>query len=273
WVHTHLFGSDFWGRLAAKSAGVPKIATTEHNLNVDFGFWRKVALRTTQNLADQYVAISKQVKSYLIKDIRVPENKIRLIYNGLDLKRIMRRPSRPPHDVPKLIFVGRLEPQKNLEFILKVLSGIKQPWELSVVGTGSLEASLKHLAEELKIAPRVRFLGAREDVPELLANHDFFLFPSLWEGFGLAVVEAAAAGVPVLASDLPVLRELINDDIATFLPANDQAAWTQAIQSALADPRPFLEKAGRAAAANWSRFSEEHMAGQYAQIYENPARQ
>lgn len=267
WVHTHLFGSDFWGRLAAKSAGVTKIATTEHNLNVDFSIWRMWGLKITKHLADNYVAISEQVKNYLIKDIGVPEKNIKLIYNGLDLKRIRRRPARPPHDIPKLIFVGRLEQQKNPEFILGVLATIRQPWELSVVGTGSLEAHLKHLAEELKIAPRVRFLGARQDVPELLANHDFFLFPSLWEGFGLAVVEAAAAGVPVLASDLPVLRELIDDEIATLLPPNNQAAWTQAIQSALADPRPFLEKAGRAAAADWSRFSEEHMAAQYAEIY------
>ncbi len=272
WVHTHLFGSDFWGRLAAKSAGVPKIATTEHNLNADFSIWRVLGLKMTKHLADQYIAISEQVKSYLIKNIGVTPKKIKLIYNGLDLKRILRRPSRPPHDIPKLIYVGRLEPQKNPEFLLRVLSTIKQPWELSVIGTGSLELALKNLAEELKIAPRVRFLGARQDVPQLLADQDFFLFPSLWEGFGLAVVEAAAAGVPVLASDLPVLRELINNEIATLLPANDQAAWAQAIQSALADPRPFLEKAGRAAAADWSRFSEEHMASQYAEIYEDPAR-
>jgi glycosyltransferase involved in cell wall biosynthesis/SAM-dependent methyltransferase len=267
WVHTHLFGSDFWGRLAAWTAGVPKIATTEHNLNSDFSFWRNASLRLTQRLADEYVAISGQVKNYLIRRIGVTEKKIRLIYNGLDLKRIIPRLNRPPQDIPKLIFVGRLEEQKNPEFLLKVLANIKQPWELSVVGSGSLELKLKNMAEELKIAPRIRFLGVRQDVPELLASHDLFLFPSLWEGFGLAVVEAAAAGLPVMASDLPVLRELLNNEIATLLPANDQVAWAQAIQSALADPRPFLEKAGRAAAADWSRFSEEHMAALYAEIY------
>lgn len=269
WVHTHLFGSDFWGRLASKSAGVPKIATTEHNLNSDFSLWRVLALKLTKNLADEYVAISKQVKDYLIRRLGVTDRKIHLIYNGLDIKHIKRRPETSFHDIPKLIFVGRLESQKNPEPLLRSLAPIKQPWELSLVGSGSLEPKLKNLADELRIAPRVHFMGIRQDVPELLVQSDLFLFPSLWEGFGLAVVEAAAAGVPVLTADLPVLRELLSEDQAVFLPPGNVDAWTQAIESALADPAPLLTKAQHAAAADWSRFSEEHMAAQYVQIYEH----
>ncbi|MFA6099415.1 MAG: glycosyltransferase [Patescibacteria group bacterium] len=267
WVHTHLFGSDFWGRLAAKSAGVPKIATTEHNLNSDFSFWRVLSLKITKNLADEYVAISKQVKGYLVKSLGLSDKKIRLIYNGIDLKRIRRRSGTQFHDIPKLIFVGRLEPQKDPELILKALAPLKQPWELSVVGSGSLGPRLKHLADELRITPRIRFMGVRQDVPELLTEHDLFLFPSLWEGFGLVVLEAAAAGVPVITSDLPVVRELLSEDQVVFVPAGNVEAWTRAIESALADPAPLLAKAQHAADADWSRFSEEHMAAQYAEIY------
>ncbi|MDD2785402.1 MAG: glycosyltransferase [Patescibacteria group bacterium] len=266
-VHTHLFGSDFWGRLAARFAGVRQIVTTEHNTNVEFGLLRTTALRLTKNLATKHVAISMQVKDYLRKTIGVAEKEIEVIYNGTDLRRVKRRSGSLLQDVPKFIFVGRLEEQKNPVMLLKVLAAVKRPWRLSVVGAGSLEARLKSLAEELKITPRVDFLGLRDDVPELLARHDFFLFPSRWEGFGLAVLEAAVAGLPVIASDLPVLHEILKDDQATFLPADDAKAWSSAIESALTDSVPFFAKAARAASSDWSKFSQATMVGKYADVY------
>ena len=266
-VHTHLFGSDFWGRLAARTAGIRSIVTTEHNVNPDLGFVRTSLLKLLKGLSLKYIAISQSVEKYLKDIIGVPADRIRLIYNGLDLKHIIPRTGSAWRDVPRLIFVGRLEPQKDPELILRALAPIRKPWALAMVGVGSLESQLKELAEELKISARVSFLGRREDVPELLADHDLFLFPSRWEGFGLAVIEAAAAGVPVLASDLPVLRELLTPDQATFLPPGDEEAWTQAIDSALADSAPLAMKAQHAAAADWSRFSQERMAEQYAKLY------
>ncbi|MHB8830862.1 MAG: glycosyltransferase [Patescibacteria group bacterium] len=266
-VNTHLFGSDFWGRLAARSSGLRKIVTTEHNVNADFSLWRTLALRLVSGLSLVYIAITQNVKRYLMAKISIPEKKIKVIYNGLDLKRIKTRSGSLFHDVPKLIFVGRLEKQKNLELVLKALEPIKRPWQLTVVGVGSEVQELKDLADSLKIAPRVHFLGVRDDVPDLLAQHDLFVFPSRWEGFGLAVIEAAAAGVPVLTADLPVLHELMADEQVTFLPLNDQAAWTKTIESALADPAPWVAKAQHAAAADWSRFSEDRMAAQYAEVY------
>lgn len=266
-VHTHLFGSDFWGRLAARSVGLRKIVTTEHNVNADFSLARTLALRLLSGLSLVYIAITQNVKHYLMAKIGVSEKKIKVIYNGLDLKRIKTRAGSLFHDVPKLIFVGRLEKQKNLEFVLRALESIKRPWQLTVVGVGSEAQELKDLADSLKIAARVHFLGVRNDVPDLLAQHDLFVFPSRWEGFGLAVIEAAAAGVPVLTADLPVLRELMNEEQVTFLPLDNQEAWTVAVESALADPAPWVAKAQHAAAADWSRFSEERMAAQYAEIY------
>jgi len=266
-VHTHLFGSDFWGRLVARSAGVRRIVTTEHNTNVEFGLLRTTALRLTKNLATKHVAISLQVKDYLRKTIGVAEKEIEVIYNGTDLRRVKRRSGSLLQDVPKFIFVGRLEEQKNPEMILRALAAVKRPWSLSIVGVGSLEARLKSLAEELKITPRVEFLGLRDDVPELLARHDFFLFPARWEGFGLAVLEAAVAGLPVIASDLPVLHEILKDDQATFLPADDAKAWSSTIESALTDSVPFFAKAVRAASSDWSKFSQATMVEKYADVY------
>lgn len=267
-VHTHLFGGDTWGRLAARLAGLKNIVTTEHNVNPDYSRTRSLVLRLMAGFSVKYAAISKMVSVYLQDRVGVPQTKIRLIYNGLDLSKIKKRSGTLLHDIPRIIYVGRLEEQKNPELLLRALSYIKQPWQLTVVGDGSLRQKLCNLAYELRLAPRVSFLGVREDVPDLLADHDLFCFPSKWEGFGLAVIEAAAAGIPVLCSDLPVLRELLDDSQVTFVPSDDIQAWSQAVRSVLIDPATYTEKARRAAESDWQKFEQRNMAAAYAELYQ-----
>ncbi len=267
-VHTHLFGADTWGRLAARLAGIKNIVTTEHNVNSDYSHTRSLVLRLMAGFSVKYVAISKRVSFYLQDRVGVPQTKIRLIYNGLDLSKLKKRSGSLLHDIPRIIYVGRLEEQKNPELLLRALSYIKQPWQLTMVGDGSLRQKLCNLAYELRIAPRVNFLGVREDVPDLLANHDLFCFPSKWEGFGLAVIEAAATGIPVVCSDLPVLRELLDDSQVTFVPSDDIQAWSQAIRGVLADPMPYMKKAERAMGSDWQKFEQQNMMAEYADLYQ-----
>lgn len=267
-VHTHLFGADTWGRLAARLAGIKNIVTTEHNVNPDYSHTRALVLRLMADLSVRYIAISKVVSNYLRDRVGVPQAKIRLIYNGLDLFRLKKRSGALFHDIPRIIYVGRLEEQKNPELLLRALSYIKQPWQLTVVGDGSLRQKLCNLAYELRIAPRVNFLGVREDVPDLLANHDLFCFPSKWEGFGLAVIEGAATGIPVLCSDLPVLREILDESQVTFVPSDDIQAWSQAIRQVLDDPIPYMDKARRALESDWEKFEQQNMVAEYARLYQ-----
>lgn len=267
-VHTHLFGGDTWGRLAARLAGIKNIVTTEHNVNPDYSHTRSLVLRLMTGFSVKYVAISKMVSVYLQDRVGVPKDKIRLIYNGLDFSKLKKRSGTLLHDIPRIIYVGRLEEQKNPELLLRALSYIKRPWQLTVVGDGSLRQKLCNLAYELRIAPRVNFLGVREDVPDLLADHDLFCFPSKWEGFGLAVVEGAATGIPVLCSDLPVLRELLDDSQVTFVSSDDIQAWSQAIREVLSNPGPYMEKARRAMEADWQKFEQQNMMNEYADLYQ-----
>lgn len=267
-VHTHLFGGDTWGRLAARLAGLKNIVTTEHNVNPDYSPTRSLVLRLMAGFSVKYVAISKMVSVYLQNQVGVPRAKIRLIYNGVDLSRLKKRSGALLHDIPRIIYVGRLEEQKNPELILRALAYIKQPWRLTVVGDGSLRKKMCNLAYELRIAPRVSFLGVREDVPDLLADHDLFCFPSKWEGFGLAVIEAAATGIPVLCSDLPVLRELLDESRVTFVPSDDIQAWSQAVRRFLAEPVPYMDKARRAMESDWRKFEQQNMVVSYAELYQ-----
>ncbi len=265
-VHTHLFGADLWGRLAAFTAGVPTVITTEHNLFPHEGWLTRATKRLLASRTDAFVAVSVAVKRHLIEAERVSKKRIRLIPNGIDCARIIPRTARAFRDVPRLLTVGRLDPQKGHATLLKALARVKRPWMLDVAGVGPLERDLKALADRLAIAPRIRWLGVRRDVPSLLSSSDLFCFPSLWEGFGLAAVEAAAAGVPIVASDLDVCREILHDN-ATFAPPGDVPAFAQAIDAILRDPIPRIAIAQRAVSRITTVYSIDRMVDGYAKVY------
>ncbi len=146
-----------------------------------------------------------------------------------------------PDDLPVLLAAGRLSDQKAQDRIIRALA---EPalanCRLVLAGGGPNEAQYRKLAVELGVGARVHFLGyvTREDVGDLLGATDVFVFPSLWETFGLAPVEAAMAGVPVVASELTVLREVMSvggETAARFVDAADAPRFAAAIAAAVAE--------------------------------------
>lgn len=266
-VHTHLFASDTWGRLACKLAGVKHVVTTEHNVFCDFGLLGRSIMTLLSGLSNAYVAVSKEVERFLTKSYFIKPEKVQVIYNGIDIDQIKKRPARPFHDVPRLLFVGRLEPQKNPSLLLKALSEIKRPWKLDMAGHGSLEAGLRNQSDELGISARVRFLG-NVNTSSLYAEYDAFIFPSLWEGLGLAAIEAAIAGVPIIASDIPPLRELFLRDEIIFVKPGDKDELVNALENVLSKPMYAVAKANELAVnEKWQKFTKENMAASYAHVY------
>lgn len=268
-VHTHLFLADTWGRISARLAGVPHIVSTEHNVNPSYGLVKRLMNRVLSKVTDIHIAVSKEVKRAMILKDRVDQKKIRVIVNGIDLERIIPRGARPFHDVPRFIVVGRLAPQKDHATLLKALALIKRPWRLQIVGTGELEGQLRALAERLRIASRIEWLGFRDrdSIPELLSEADVFFFPSRYEGLGLAAIEAAAAGVPIIASDIPPLRELLDDDDVRYFSAGDVSELAKAINETLSDPVSSVLRAARAVPKIRAQVSIERMVDQYAKVY------
>jgi len=266
-VHTHLFAADVWGRLAAKFAGVPAIISTEHNLNQDFGWIRRTCKKLSNRLASREIAISQSVKTGMIEREGASQGKIILVPNGIDLERVVERPARHFRDVPRILTLSRLNKQKDLATLLKALALVKTSWILQIAGTGEEENELKALARRLNLESRVEFLGYRDNAPTLLSQADIFCLPSRWEGQGLAVLEAAAAGVPMVLSDLPVLRETLRENEASFVAAGDVPAWAQAINSMLVEPDAYVAKAQSAKARIREKFSIKSMVGSYAQVY------
>ncbi len=232
-LRAHKYHSAFYGVLAGRMAKVAAIVPSYHLPQAIRKPKRRLMIRFLSHLSDQVVTVSFAVKGNL-RGMGIPESKIRVIHNGVDLREfqdlVPKEVAREELGIPRGKWViggiGRMKPQKGYGYLLRARpllerAGLSDYWVL-LVGDGKARAELEQEAREMGCAEKVRFLGMRRDIPRLLRSMDVFAFPSLWEGFGTSLVEAMAAGIPVVASDLPCVREIIPDERYGFLvPAKD----------------------------------------------------
>ena len=223
-------------------------------------------MKLMKNFSSAYIAISKNVASYLERDLGIPHEKITIIPNGVEISKIKKRQTRPFFDIPKILFIGRLEPQKNPDILLEALAQVHHPYECHIYGQGTMENKLKHLADKLGILPRIFWHGVAPDVYEVYAKHDLFILPSAWEGFGLVAVEAAVAGIPMIVSDLPVMRELFGEKTTLVKPGNSKDL-AFAIQDALERSGAIINRANQLACQDFTKYSIQTMASKYAEKY------
>jgi glycosyltransferase involved in cell wall biosynthesis len=174
-----------------------------------------------------------------------------------------------PRDCVLLGSVARLHPLKQLDAAVRILAD-RPLWHLALAGQGPDEARLRQLAAELGVAARVHFVGeiAPETIGSFLACLDLFVFPSRAETFGLAAVEAAHAGVPVVANDLPVLREVLSyqgKPAAFFVDASDTARLAAAVATVL-DDSALNQTLRKNAQGLGLRYSVDSMVDDYVRI-------
>jgi len=189
---------------------------------------------------------------------------------SLDLpKRIARQRFKLPSDPALLGCAARLHPHKRLDAAIRLLAS-ESSWHLALAGQGADEGRLRLLADELKVADRVHFIGeiSPQQMPGFLACLDVFVFPSQAETFGLAAVEAASAGVPLVVNDLEVLREVLSVDgkpAALFVDAADHDKLLSAVSRILTDEALRNELRQNAEGLR-TRYSLETMVEEYVQI-------
>jgi glycosyltransferase involved in cell wall biosynthesis len=167
-----------------------------------------------------------------------------VIPNGCDTTAIAERAAaarakRPPGDPRRVLMVGRLDPIKDQATLIWAFAAARQPgWELKLVGYGPNLACLEAFAVDLGLDPVEIFLGCRSDIPELLGQADVFAFSTTAaEGFGIVLIEAMAAGLPIVASDVPACREVLMDGVAgDLLQAGDGSSWTHRLQQLMTHP-------------------------------------
>jgi len=199
-VHTHLFGGDIWGRLAARSLGLP-IVTTEHNVNVGDGWWRNQIKRILSRYSQAYAAPSQAIIEYLRTQYGWIGETQKIRY-GIDVDHYSLVPDLDWETPPdRLLMLGRLTKQKNHLFLLQVLAGLQTySWTLTIVGEGEDQKKILKKVEELGLSDRVRMHSGTTNVRQVLAGQQVVLMPSAWEGLGIVAMEAMAAGRLVVAS-------------------------------------------------------------------------
>ncbi|MCX6745808.1 MAG: glycosyltransferase [Candidatus Parcubacteria bacterium] len=273
-VHTHLFGGDTWGRIAAIWARVLIIIVTEHNMNLDESWLKKKIKLILSWFTDKIIAVSQGVKEYTIKIEKIKPAKIEVIYNGIDLEKFAWRGFKPIGFANiKALVVARLHEQKGHKYLLEAMPLICEKYPnfiLNIVGTGNLLKNLKEQAANLGIINKVVFWEQQLEIEKILPQMDLFILPSIWEGLGIAIIEAQAVGVPVLASNIGGLKELIEHKKTGLLfePKNPQAIL-KTVDLLLSNPDLVKQMVENAHNQVKEKFSLEQMVKSYTDLYLN----
>lgn len=237
-VHTNLLKADFYGRIASKNAGVKLIVSTYHTTLTSHS-QNKSQKKTVFDYIDNFVvnysnsdiiAVSEQVKKKVIERNLKAFERTNVIYNGIDLKKeSMKLNSLEISEYKKKLFIkknefivsiiGRLEESKGQFFFLKAMKDILLKGEIKIllVGEGSHRSKIENFISQYKIEKYVTLLGFVKEPEEIIEISDLICVPSIWEGFGLVIIEAMIKRKIVLASDTGGIPELISDGKTGFL--------------------------------------------------------
>jgi glycosyltransferase involved in cell wall biosynthesis len=276
-LHTHGYKTDVIGFLAVRGTK-RKIVSTPHGWSANAGI--KVQMyealdRIVFRFFDAVVPLSSDLYEGLL---RLPglKRKLRLIRNGVDLSEIDAVVERSPElqawksqGSVVLGYIGQLIPRKGLETLLHAFSKLDISGKrLCIVGDGPQRPELERLADRIGEKDRVHFLGFREDRIALMKCFDVFVLPSRLEGIPRCVLEAMAARVPVVASDIPGCRVLVEDDVTGMLfPVDDHIGLAKKLRLLLGDDRLRDSIANAGYGLVRREYSAATMAEKYAELY------
>jgi glycosyltransferase involved in cell wall biosynthesis len=258
-VHTFLLTASLYGRLGAILAGVPIVIGTEVNIYEHKRPHHALAERLLMRGTDRVVASAKSVRDFYVAQVHAAPAKVDVIYNAVDWSQLQTTSSRGamraslglPDELPVAGIIARLTEQKAHRYLFEAMAvtpGLES-LHLLVVGDGDLRDELRGRAERLGLSPRVHFLGARRDLGDLLGAVDLFVMPSLWEGLPLSMVLAMGAQLPVVATRVAGIPEVVlHGQTGLLVPPADVPALGAALARLVGDPA-LRQTMGAAAAA------------------------
>ncbi len=248
-LHLHNPTAFFYGTLAGKLSGTPVIIYTEHGRDFSYSWKIKLANRLLSKMVDRIVTVAEFCRAYLTREEGIDSKKIITIHNGVDAARFssahdvgdLRASLGLADDQPVIGIVARLDPIKNHAALITAMShlavAVRKNAVLLIIGDGPLREDLQNQVETLHLEENVRFLGARDDVPELLNLVSVFVLCSNSEGLSLTLIEASAAGKPIVATDVGGNSEVVEHGVNGLLvPIDDPSALGYAITEILSDP-------------------------------------
>lgn len=299
-LHTHLWGANLVGRIAGRLSGVP-IISSMHGLDYEPETWsdgsgvsfltRRLIRLLDRGVAhlgcDRIVAVSECVRRSTHRHLRYPLERIDLLYNPIDVEAFGQSPTDDergevlselglPADSRLLLNVGHVIPAKGLLYAIRALPSIieKHP-TAHLVSVGAWTdpqwlALLKREAQALGVEGHLHILGTRRDVPRLLRACDLFVFPSLHEGLGIALIEALASGCACVAAESGPLPEVIEHGVNGWLvPRKDVKSLADAVCTLLSDKALRARLGGAAGSSALERFEPQRAADKLMEIYES----
>ncbi len=279
-LRTDQYHANLYGRIAGILARVPVIIPSFHNLYESPNkprLHRRIFNYLLGFFSDAMIAVSNAVASDIIRYDKVDPKKIKVIYNGAALeefntelsKQEARRILNLPDNLTIIGSVGRLTEQKGHRYLIEAISGLRDT-SIAIAGDGHLLNELKELANQLKVNCIFMGLVNPERIPLFLRALDIFCFPSLWEGFGIALAEAMATGLPVVASDILPHREVVGD-AGIFVPPDNMERLAEALKM-LVDNRPLRNSFAEKARERAKFFSIENTVKAYEDLFEGTLR-
>ncbi len=285
-LHTHGGIAGFYGRLASRKSGFPRIVV--HTLHgIHYLHYRNILLKKLYIFQERYLSRSTDAVIFVSEADQkkgtvlrlVPDDKQVLIKNGIDYSAYELQAQKNPEDMeseqavhhPLVGCVARLHRQKGISYLLEAVDPIRRSFpevKVWIVGGGPQKAKLDHLGERLGVSSHVRLLGERKDVPQLVSSFDVFVLPSLWEGLPYSLLEAAALGKPVVASDIDGVRELIrHEQTGLLVPPRKPLLLADAVVRLLRD-RDYASRLGQNLKADVrNTYTLDRMVSQVQDLY------
>ena len=280
-IQAFLFWANIAARLVGHFASTMRVISSYHDEVVPEGWLNRAIDRLTMKWTRYLVCCSEAVRRSVEQRIGGKKEQFVVIPFGVETCRFGDGGMTSEvvlglrEELPVIGTVCRLvEPKKGLRFLLEAMGHLereaaKPVCQLLIVGEGPAEEALRSLSERLGIAPRVIFSGRRRDIPQLLSLMDIFVLPSLYEGFGIAILEAMAAGKPVVATTVGGLPEFVVEGENGFLvPPGDSVGLAAAIRHLLAQPERAKAMGCNGQEHVRKHYSIESVVRQHEQLYE-----
>jgi glycosyltransferase involved in cell wall biosynthesis len=265
-VHAHLTYAAIWSAALTRVTRVPSVASlhvapsatlalnASRRHRILSGLRDRVMRFVLRRWSTRVITVSDALGN-LYRDLRPVT-----VHNGIELDRFA-RPREPHGGPPVVVTVSVLRPAKGIEVLLEAAKRVENATFL-IIGDGPMRAEWTALAARLGVADRIRWAGHRRDVDQLLAGCDLFVHPSLDDAFPTVLLEALAAGLPIVASRVGGIPEIVDDGVTgTLVAPGDAEALANAIREELAHPRTISAEAAR-------RFSTEAWIERLERVYE-----
>jgi glycosyltransferase involved in cell wall biosynthesis len=294
-VQTHLLRSlDFLVLLLLYTTNLRVVLWTFHNASFELTadklpryrwlltpkkYSHRFLYRLASRLSSGFIAVSDKVEKAMVQTIGPIQDKITVICNGVDVKRYpepvdkvrVRSQLKLKANARLVSVVATLKEQKGHRYLMEAMTSIVPRYpdlHILFIGDGELREELQAQVQRLNLDDHVHFLGNRSDVPELLAASDLFVLPSLWEGLPMALLEAMATGLPIVATEVSgTVQAMVPNETGILVPPGDAQRLVKAIEQVLSDPARAQEMGAAARRRVEAEFSAQEQADEHLALY------